>query len=304
MSKIKQFLSRLIFEEDEFDDDEEEILAEEKPVQKPKPAVFVPEEKPQRVYAPVADLTAGETLPEIIKPEEKPQEDASARKTFIDVDSVAAPAVETKPEPAPVEPEPVKPVEKPAEPEKREYVRTAVISPFFGLQGGSNEPEDSPANVSEPQLAGNKEAADSVIGTVFSPLYGDKTKAESDRNDKVSRKVASLTVDEVIAAPKKVATVERNEPEIRIKDVEEVVPEVKQYPNLKSTMTTWAAVKPEDQEKPAEETRPDLNVTPFGVSKQEVPDETVTLKFDTVPAEPAAEDKTSEEGEQLSLFDM
>ena len=314
MSKLKDFLNRILFDEDD---------VEEEPVPSPRPAGTsrpvktaspepVESEKPvvQRARAHFADVQVSSELPgpEVIKPEEV-KRTRPVGQSFINVDEkppVERIKIETVnidvAEKPPVQPEQPKPVNP--KPEKQEYVRTAVISPFFGLQQGDDEQENSPATISEPQLAGNNEAADSVIGTVFSPLYGDKTKGEMEKNDKVDEQVAGMTIDAVIAAPQKTATVSISEPETKVIEVEETVPEVRQYPNLKSTMTTWAKPEqPVSEEPVVRESRPDLNVTPFGVKKEEVPDESPTKKFETVK-ESDETPETKEEIEQLSLFDM
>ncbi|MBR0385334.1 MAG: hypothetical protein IJI05_02145, partial [Erysipelotrichaceae bacterium] len=280
MSKIKDFLLKLIFE-DEPEDAEEELrdpyealtgnYASKPPVVSEKPAERAekPENKQEvRPHSPVIDLTAGERLPEtdviiIPEPETNP---VQPRKTFIDVgEKPAQPAERAKVESVVTEePKPQVTTAKPEPAVKQEYVRTAVISPFFGVKQEDDQDVTPPETITDVQLVGNRDDKDSVIGTVFSPLYGDKTQADSQQHDVVDDQLANMTVDEVVAVGRHSAAPEETEPE-----PEPVIEETpkKEYRPLKSTVTSWAPAADENRVKETGSMRPDLNVTPFGVSK-------------------------------------
>lgn len=328
MSKIKDFLTKLIFEDEDENDD---IPVTASVVRKPVRAEQMEKvgERPlvapvltpvtEKVRSHVVDLTAGEKLPpREAAAEAKP---APLKQTFLNVGEKLPPVekVEEKPQEEPVKEE-AKPEEnKVSEPDKirekarREYVRSAVISPIFGVQNaGEPVKPKKEKKEKEPQLAGNEEQKDSVLGTVLSPLYGDKNKKELVQDDQVDASVAGMSVEEIIATPKKVATVEISEPEIKVIDVQEITDDRKDK-GLKARVTGWAEPQPEPEKQPEPvkepEEKPDLSVTPFGVSKEEVSDESPTKKLRlnepiTTEHKVVGEEKLQDGVEQLSLFDL
>lgn len=323
MSRLKKFLEDLIFESSEAENANEKAEIQP-PAPKPAPVrpqpvqPKLPETKTEaaaekRSSSPVIDITAGEQQPQTIE----------ARKaTFINVSAVTKPAVKEEiietaeqPKAAELKNEETKPAEQPRETGKPEYRRSVIISPIFGAQNVEEKPvKRRRATIAEePKLATNTEQKESVIGTVLSPLYGDK-EARMPLNDEIDSRVASMTVAEVIAPAKKEAKIEAKKntavkDERRLKDdtdiIEKEFEEVrKDYSSLKNSVTAWAKA----EEKPVE-TRPDLTVTPFGASKEEVDDASPTkkLKFAAELEKKNSiigEEELKEESEQLSLFDQ
>ena len=334
MSKFKKFFEDLIFESPESDEVGETTIKEE--TVQAKPAVAPVEkkvEKPvevKRSSTPVIDLTAGEKMPEVVHPQQETT--LVQERTFINVDSeINVPAEVEKEIEIPTAEAPQKEETPKMEPKKVEYQRSSIISPIFGVQQNT---EEKPVRrkktiIEEPKLSSNQDNKESVIGTVLSPLYGDK-EADIIKNDVIDKKIANMTVAEVIATPKKVAKVEIESPKstVKIKEVGELKPientvkeaapateEVltdfetikKEYSQLKSSVASWNTQ--EEKENEIIETRPDLSVTPFGVSKDEVDDASPTKKLNFSGSldqkkEIVGEDGLEkEESEQLSLFD-
>ena len=132
------------------------------------------------------------------------------------------------------------------EEEKRrelDYRTSTVISPMFGVQEKKEEKpgrrqSKKPAEPEKiPDLADIQSSSKSVLGTVFSPLYGDKDASDNIPHDDIDPAVADLSVEDFIEEKK----------------VEKPVEKV--------TETVEEPVR----EKLAD--RPDLIVSPFGVKE-------------------------------------
>jgi hypothetical protein len=132
------------------------------------------------------------------------------------------------------------------EEEKRrelDYRTSTVISPMFGVQEKKEEKpgrrqSKKPAEPEKiPDLADIQSSSKSVLGTVFSPLYGDKDASDNIPHDDIDPAVADLSVEDFIEEKKVEKPVEK---------VTEIIEEPV-------------------REKLAD--RPDLIVSPFGVKE-------------------------------------
>ena len=245
MKKIKEFFDKLLYES--ADDDEDENVVEVKPepaIRKVQPQVKKEEVKPEPVKK-------EPEVVEVIREERKTPSFITLPKT----EETNEPAVEevieeVQPEPAqpevPAE-EPVKePVREMTEEERRkelDYLTSTVISPMFGVQekkeekGARRHAKKAAEPEKIPDLADIQSNNKSVLGTVFSPLYGDKDASDSIPHDDIAEEVANLTVDDFIDGKKAEAVYEK---------ITEAVEEP-----VKETLAN----------------RPDLIVSPFGVKE-------------------------------------
>ena len=144
---------------------------------------------------------------------------------------------------APAEEEPVKELTEEERRRELDYRTSTVISPMFGIQekkeekGARRRAKKEPEPVKIPDLADIQSNSKSVLGTVFSPLYGDKDASDNIPHDEVAPEVANLSVEDFIDTSKKE------------KPAEKAV-EVKEEP-ARERLTD----------------RPDLIVSPFGVKE-------------------------------------
>ena len=244
MKKIKEFFDKLLYES--ADDDEDEKVVEVRPepaVRKVQPQVKKEEVKPEPVKK-------EPEVVEVIREERKTPSFITLPKTEEPVEETVEEVIEeVKPEPVqePVKEEPVKePVKEMTEEERRrelDYRTSTVISPMFGVQekkeekGARRHAKKAPEPEKIPDLADIQSNNKSVLGTVFSPLYGDKDASDSIPHDDIAEEVASLTVDDFIDGKKAEA-------------VRETVTEAVEEP-VRETLAN----------------RPDLIVSPFGVKE-------------------------------------
>ena len=261
MKRIKDIFTRVLYEEEpetETEEETEEVLKEE-PAPQPKPI-------PVR---PVSE--------KVIKPEpvtELPQNNAGAFFTLETPKPEQVKVEPVKPEPVkpePVKQEPVKPVEvkkpEPAVEEKKEpYVTSRVISPMFGYQDKDEKEKPRKKVIKLEEVTKVEPEKKSALGIVFSPLYGDMEKTKKVPADKVDPKVATLSVQDIVAKGKTGTT-----DEIRVDEV------------------TRAELKKQ------------MSATPFG--KLEKRPEDINLRHGWKDAE-TKEPKQDEQYENYSLFDL
>ena len=185
-----------------------------------------------------------------------------------------------------------KPEEKPAPAEKKEetvasreikredYVPSSVISPMFGVQNNKTGKKGKKKPEVIPDLADINSDNKSVLGTVFSPMYGDKDAENPVPDDTVDPKVAKLSVQDIIS-DKKGETKPAVKPAVKPvkKETEKKAEEKKaDNPAIRPTLSVFGnpieTKKPEVKaktkpfidvgKKKSESRMPDLSVTPFG----------------------------------------
>ncbi|MBR2745159.1 MAG: hypothetical protein IKD99_00360 [Erysipelotrichaceae bacterium] len=333
MKKIKDLFERFLFtveEVEEVVDDEPKPILEEVPAEKPQPAVRKtpviekpvvkktnrPEPK-QEEYEPSPMIT----LTKEIKVPKLGDEKTRELDKVEENQPVSEPVQENKTEKKEKKIEPELPKLKPAKPERKQaepFKTTTIISPMLGVQ----EKEQKPVKKKRREIVmPDSEMGDrkSVIGTVFSPLYGDKNESDRIPVDEVDPSIATLTVDDLIAKEPAV----ENKPEVKAPVTEENVkvaePEV--LP-LEEEIKDMEIVDLEPVKMTADELRKNAAVTPFGKVTRKYEEKKVNIhevwgsrneeSVNEVKAEgedetPAPQEKQykEEEGyENISLFDL
>ncbi|MBE6114731.1 MAG: hypothetical protein E7191_06580 [Erysipelotrichaceae bacterium] len=139
---------------DFFLEDDEEVTTEE--VQEEQTETVV-------VHKPMADISLEP------KVEEEKKVESSKKMEFYEVAGKPSRFIDLEDEPVRKEKKKVEPVS----PRKNEYEFTSVISPIFGVRD-SGAPKASTSTVTS-----RVEVEESVLGTVFSPMYGRATKKVS-----------------------------------------------------------------------------------------------------------------------------
>ncbi len=330
MKKLKDLFEKFLFtveEVEEVVEDKPEPVIEEIPVEKPAPVrkpKVEPVQKPivrkrnnpvvEEEYEPSPMITLTKEIKTPVLGDEEPVKEKKEVKE--------EPAREKKIEPELPEIKEEKPVKKPAEKPAEPYTSSAIISPMFGKK----EKEAKPVKKKRREIVmpdselGEKK---SILGTVFSPLYGDKKESDNIPHDEVAPEVASLGVQDFLGDRKaKQEPVEKKEPEAVEKKEPEAVekkepeavekkePEVK--PVEKVTPIREEVVKAEEpveeavieDMKPvtmtAEELRKNSTVTPFGTN---VKKDRINI-HEAWGTEPKKEEKEVERYENISLFDL
>ena len=230
MKKLKDLFEKFLFtveEVEEVIEDKPEPIVEEIPVEKPAPVrkpKVEPVQKPivrkrnnpvvEEEYEPSPMITLTKEIKTPVLGDEEPVKEKKEVKE--------EPAREKKIEPELPEIKEEKPVKKPAEKPAEPYTSSAIISPMFGKK----EKEAKPVKKKRREIVmpdselGEKK---SVLGTVFSPLYGDKKESDNIPHDEVAPEVASLGVQDFLGDRKaKTEADEKKEPEA--KPVEKVTP--------------------------------------------------------------------------------
>ncbi|MBQ1878471.1 MAG: hypothetical protein II161_06620 [Erysipelotrichaceae bacterium] len=352
MKKLKDFFEHIIYVDDEETKEEKDevIDAKVKPAQKSvkevrKETPFVTiqdlssETEKTGTDEPVTLMVQDPVKPKTLTPEPEKEKDPRV-PTFINLNRPKReePAVEEvqpeeetfieedKPE------EIVKPESK--EIKREDYIPSTVISPMFGVQ--NNEAKGKQKNVKKkptvtPDLADLNFENSSVLGTVFSPLYGSPDEEGKQPDDKVDPKVAKMSVKDIIA--------DRKQPAEKKPAARDTKPAEKKEdnPNIKPTLSVFG--NPIETKKPetGKETKKSpfvnvgkksssklsgIDVTPFGtgVLKKETEEQvntrvsihdawketvTATAKKEK-PAEKTEDAVISDEQlyENMSLFDM
>ncbi len=246
MKKIKEFFDKLLYESP--DDDDEEKVTEVKP----EPVVKKVQPQPKKVEEVRKEPVRKEPeVVEVIKEERKTPSFITLPKTEETEEPVVEEVItETEPvatqEEKPAEEPAKEPVREMTEEEKRrelDYRTSTVISPMFGVQEKKEEKpgrrqSKKPAEPEKiPDLADIQSSSKSVLGTVFSPLYGDKDASDNIPHDDIDPAVADLSVEDFIE-------------EKKVEKPAEKVTEIVEEPV---------------REKLAD--RPDLIVSPFGVKE-------------------------------------
>lgn len=210
MSKWKDFFEKIIFKDETEDEPAEEAAG--LPAGEPEQIAPQPPEEEEATEGPipvprdfskvVRDITLNEKKPAAeAAPEPKPSGPEAGTFITLTPEKPASPAGEPKaPEPEVPRP-PVKEEEKPQEPAP--YQRSEIISPMFGVSQPAGESRRGRKKKSEPvklpDLAATDSDGKSVLGTVFSPLYGDKPGEPDIPLDAVDQDVAKMTVSDLIA---------------------------------------------------------------------------------------------------------
>ena len=307
MKKLKDLFEKFLFtveEVEEVVEDKPEPIVEEIPVEKPAPVrkpKVEPVQKPivrkrnnpvvEEEYEPSPMITLTKEIKTPVLGDEEPVKEKKEVKE--------EPAREKKIEPELPEIKEEKPVKKPAEKPAEPYTSSAIISPMFGKK----EKEAKPVKKKRREIVmpdselGEKK---SVLGTVFSPLYGDKKESDNIPHDEVAPEVASLGVQDFLGDRKaKPEAAEKKEPEA--KPVEKVTP-IREEP-VKAVEEPVEEAVIEDM-KPvtmtAEELRKNSTVTPFGTNVRK---DRINI-HEAWGTEPKKEEKEVERYENISLFDL
>ena len=307
MKKLKDLFEKFLFtveEVEEVVEDKPEPIVEEIPVEKPAPVrkpKVEPVQKPivrkrnnpvvEEEYEPSPMITLTKEIKTPVLGDEEPVKEKKEVKE--------EPAREKKIEPELPEIKEEKPVKKPAEKPAEPYTSSAIISPMFGTK----EKEAKPVKKKRREIVmpdselGEKK---SVLGTVFSPLYGDKKESDNIPHDEVAPEVASLGVQDFLGDRKtKTEAAEKKEPEA--KPVEKVTPIREEPVKVVEEPVEEAVI--EDM-KPvtmtAEELRKNSTVTPFGTNVRK---DRINI-HEAWGTEPKKEEKEVERYENISLFDL
>ena len=307
MKKLKDLFEKFLFtveEVEEVVEDKPEPIVEEIPVEKPAPvrkSKVEPVQKPivrkrnnpvvEEEYEPSPMITLTKEIKTPVLGDEEPVKEKKEVKE--------EPAREKKIEPELPEIKEEKPVKKPAEKPAEPYTSSAIISPMFGKK----EKEAKPVKKKRREIVmpdselGEKK---SVLGTVFSPLYGDKKESDNIPHDEVAPEVASLGVQDFLGDRKaKTEAAEKKEPEA--KPVEKVTPIREEPVKVVEEPVEEAVI--EDM-KPvtmtAEELRKNSTVTPFGTNVRK---DRINI-HEAWGTEPKKEEKEVERYENISLFDL
>ena len=327
MKKIKDLFEKFLFtveEVEEVVEDDPKPLKQEVPVEKPQqtvrktPVIEKPVVKKTNKPEPVQEEYEPSpmiTLTKEIKVPKLGDEKTREIEKVEDNQPVSEPVKENSAEKK-IEPE--LPKLKPAKTEKKQtepFKTSSIISPMFGKQ----EKEQKPVKKKRREIVmPDSEMGDrkSVIGTVFSPLYGDKKETDGIPVDEVDPSIASLTVDDLISNGEQ--AVRKEVTETAVEPVKEETPEVLKEEEIKD----MEIVDLEPVKMTADELRKNASVTPFGkvtrkyeekkVNIHEVwgsrsEDEENTAREAGEPETPAPQDKQyrEEEGyENISLFDF
>ncbi len=354
MKKLKDFFEHIIYVDDEETKEEKDevIDAKVKPAQKGvkevrKETPFVTiqdlssETEKTGTDEPVTLMVQDPVKPKTLTPEPEKEKDPRV-PTFINLNRPKReePAVEeVKPEEETIieddKPEEiVKP--EPKEVKREDYIPSTVISPMFGVQ--NNEPKGKQKNAKKkstvtPDLADLNFENSSVLGTVFSPLYGLQDEEGRQPEDKVDPKLAKMSVKDIIADRKQPADKKTPEKKPAARDVKPA----EENPNIKPTLSVFGnpieTKKPDDAQgtkkspfvnvgKKSASKLSGIDVTPFGTGglKKETEEQvntrvsihdawkenvTATAKKEK-PAEKTEETAISDEQlyENMSLFDM
>ncbi len=257
MKKIKEFFDKLLYDETDEPVENEPVAAEKPPVKKVEPAVVKPLPKPA-VHKEETVRKKEPEVVEVIREEKKtpgfitlPKQESEP----VTVEEVPVVREEPAVKQEPVQKEPEEPVKQLSEEERRKelnYQTSTVISPMFGVQEKQEEKASRRRRKPEPEkvpdLADIQTDNKSVLGTVFSPLYGDKDASDSIPHDDIAPEIANLSVNDFIAAPKEEKPISKPVAS-EVKTVEKPAEPVQE---------TVSQVKAE---------RPDLIVSPFGVKE-------------------------------------
>ncbi len=303
MSSFKKFIEKIIFVTPE----EEKKQLEKQ--QQQENIVKKPEEKP---VAPAVNRPANNTVREVRKPVSEPvsaQEKPKA-PTFINLTPeqpkpATQPAEEIREEKpaAPAAAPTVAPAATPVvnkEPAKKEtngyvYKQSQVISPLFGVQKKEEPVKNKKKKVEHVKLPTPEQLQQekkSVLGTVFSPVYGDKDSNSEIPADEVAPEVASLSVEDMLQVTAKLKQVKKEE---TVEPIKETVSET-----VRETVEIIAPEKKQEPVKTVNSALPNISVTPFGAKASEV--NNVVVK----PAEEVVVDPNDNSilGIQMSLFDV
>jgi len=308
MKKLKDLFEKFLFtveEVEEVVEDKPKPVIEEKPVEKPAPVrkpKVEPVQKPivrkrnnpvvEEEYEPSPMITLTKEIKTPVLGDEEPVKEKKEVKQEEAKEKKIEPELPDIKEEKPVK----KPAEKPAEP----YTSSDIISPMFGKK----EKEVKPVKKKRREIVmpdselGEKK---SVLGTVFSPLYGDKKESDNIPHDEVAPEVASLGVRDFLGERKPKSEPAEEKKKEETKPVEPVQP-VKEEPVKKVEEAVEEAVI-EDM-KPvtmtAEELRKNSTVTPFGTN---VKKDRINI-HEAWGSEPKKEEKEVERYENISLFDL
>jgi hypothetical protein len=307
MKKIKDLFEKFLFTVEEVEEVVEdkpqpepivEPVPEKRPLPKPRMEAL---EKPivkkrnepirEEEYEPSPMITLTKEIPVPVLGDEKPEEKKE-------------PVKQEKAEEKKIEPElPKIPENKPkakveqdknAEP----YITSAIISPMFGKK----EKEAKPVKKKRREIVmpdselGEKK---SILGTVFSPLYGDKNESDNVPRDEVDPSVANLSVKDFLNEAKPEKKAEQPKAEEKVLPIRE---EVKKPEPVEEYVEEPIIEDMEPVSMTREEFRISNTVTPFGTN--------VTKKKNRINiheawgTQPQEEEKETERYENISLFDL
>ncbi len=179
---FKKLLNKILYEEVEVDDEEEAAAA--------KPADQTPSKPITLEKEPSQPAAAAKKEP-VSKPQ--PVSDETAAQTRSSYITLAK-----QDQPVPVNPQPAAPSVKTREPN---YTVHKVISPLFGYTptaDSDNKEAEAAAPVKNDQPA--VEEPRSVLGTVFSPVYGSGKTSETVEEDEIDPAIANMTVQDIITS--------------------------------------------------------------------------------------------------------
>ena len=270
MKKIKDFFDKLLYDdqdEPEKEGQEEEVVVA--PVRKPQPK---PVEKP---VVKKEEVKKEPEVVEVIKEERKTPSFITLPKTETEEEPVIEEEVKPVEKPAvkqsTVAEEPVKPMSEEERRKELDYHTSTVISPMFGVQekkeekGRGRHKKVEPEKI--PDLADIQSSNKSVLGTVFSPLYGDKDASDSIPHDDISDDIAKLSIEDFIETKKEEKPVAKAEPKVE-KPVEPKVEKKVEIPVIvPETKKVREEEKKEDKKPEFSFERPDLIVSPFGIKE-------------------------------------
>ncbi|MBQ9037273.1 MAG: hypothetical protein IJ115_07460 [Erysipelotrichaceae bacterium] len=271
MKKIKDFFDKLLYDEPdepEKEGQEEEVVVA--PVRKPQPK---PVEKP---VVKKEEVKKEPEVVEVIKEERKTPSFITLPKTETEEEPVieeeaAKPAEKPVVKQPQVVEEPVKPMSEEERRKELDYHTSTVISPMFGVQekkeekGRGRHKKPEPEKI--PDLADIQSSNKSVLGTVFSPLYGDKDASDSIPHDDISDDIAKLSIEDFIETKKEEKPVAKAEPKVE-KPVEPKVEKKVEIPVIvPQTKKVTEEAKQEEKKPEFSFERPDLIVSPFGIKE-------------------------------------
>ena len=307
MKKIKDLFERFLFtveEVEEVVDDEPKPILEEVPAEKPQPAVRKtpviekpvvkktnrPEPK-QEEYEPSPMIT----LTKEIKVPKLGDEKTRELDKVEENQPVSEPVQENKTEKKEKKIEPELPKLKPAKPERKQaepFKTTTIISPMLGVQ----EKEQKPVKKKRREIVmPDSEMGDrkSVIGTVFSPLYGDKEPAVENKPEVK----APVTEENVKVAEPEVLPLEEEIKDMEIVDLEPVKMTADEL-RKNAAVTPFGKVTRKYEEKK-------VNIHEvWGSRNEESVNEVKAEGEDETPAPQEKQYKEEEGYENISLFDL
>ena len=315
MKKIKDLFEKFLFTVEEVEEVVEDKpepepivvdkpVAEKRPLPKPRMEAI---EKPvvkkrnepviEEEYEPSPMITLTKEIPVPVLGDEKPEEKKEPVK-----EEKPNPKEERKVEPElPKIPENKPKVRTEQNKSSEPYTTSAIISPMFGKK----EKEVKPVKKKRREIVmpdselGEKK---SILGTVFSPLYGDKNEADNVPRDEVDPSVASMSVKDFLNEGKRAEPEKKAEKPKAEKEVLPIRKEVKQPEPVEEYVEEPIIEDMEPVSMTREEFRISNTVTPFGTN--------VTKKKNRINiheawgSQPQEEEKETERYENISLFDL